>query len=162
MYWMKEYGIRRRSISDAVYIKHNPDGDPFKMKPIKTISDAKLLGLGLGIFWGEGNKANPWAVRVGNTDAKLLTTFMEFLVRLCGVDRDDLRFGLQIFSDIDPKKALKYWITALGVPLTQFYKVTVTKSGSIGTYRKKSQFGVVTLIYNNKHLRDIVIGMLPS
>lgn len=28
-YWMNQHNINRRSISDAVYMKLNPDGDPF-------------------------------------------------------------------------------------------------------------------------------------
>ncbi len=28
-YWLQKYGIQRRSISEAVYIRSNPQGDPF-------------------------------------------------------------------------------------------------------------------------------------
>lgn len=55
---MDKYQIKRRSISDAIYHKHNPKGDPFKVKPINNIEEAQLLGMGLGLYWGEGNKAN--------------------------------------------------------------------------------------------------------
>ena len=161
VYWMNKYGIERRTISDAIYQKHNPQGDPFAIKPIKTVTDAKLLGLGLGLYWGEGNKANKHSVRLGNTDPELIRVFMEFLTKLFGVNKDRLKFSLQIFSDIDPQEALSHWINYLNVSADQFYKVSVIKSGSVGTYRNKNRHGVLTIYFHNKKLRDIINDMLP-
>jgi hypothetical protein len=33
-YWMDQFGIKRRSISEAIYKKRNPYGDPFEMKMV--------------------------------------------------------------------------------------------------------------------------------
>ena len=161
VYWMDKYHIKRRTISDAIYQKHNPDGDPFSVRPIKNTDDAKLLGMGVGLYWGEGNKANKHSVRLGNTDPALLNIFIKFLVDLFGVDKTRLRFGLQLFSDTNPDDALAFWTNKLGVNASQFYKITVTISGSIGTYRHKNINGVLTVYYHNKKLRDILISMLP-
>jgi hypothetical protein len=161
VYWMNKFEIPRRTISDAIYQKNNPNGDPFKIKTPLTKADSKLMGMGIGLYWGEGNKANKHSVRLGNTDPDLIKTFMRFLIELFGVQKDDLRFGLQIFTDIDPEIALHYWTEQLGVEGSQFGKITVTISGSIGTYRKKSLYGVVTVMYHNKKLRDTIVQMLP-
>lgn len=161
VYWMKKYDIKRRSISEAIYAQHNPNGDPFTVKPITTREQAKLLGIGIGLYWGEGTKANKWSVRLGNTDPALLRTFITFLVKIFEVKQADMRFALQIFSDINPHEALEYWVHELGVMPSQFGRPTVTISGSIGTYRKKSSYGVVTVSYHNKKLRDILVSMLP-
>ncbi len=160
-YWMDIYEIKRRSISEAIYQKNNPNGDPFKIATIKSIKKAKLYGLGIGLYWGEGTKASKNSVRLGNSDPMLLNIFIKFLQECFNVDKKDLRFGLQIFSDIDPTDALKYWSSELDAKLSQFYKVHVTISGSVGTYRHKSKYGVVTIYFNNKKLRDILVGMLP-
>jgi hypothetical protein len=161
-YWMDKYGIERRSRSDASYIKHNPGGDPFLIKEITSVSEAELWGIGMGLFWGEGNKADKYAVRLGNTDHKMIQTFIRFLVELCGVDKNKLKFSLQLFSDCDPKTELKYWTQSLGVHTSQFYKITVTISGSLGTYRKKSEHGVLQVYFHNKKLRDFLIAQLPT
>lgn len=160
-YWMSRHGIERRARNEAIYLIHNPKGDPFKVRPINTIEKAELFGLGLGLYWGEGNKLNKHSVRLGNTDPELINTFVSFLVELYGVDRDMLRFGLQLFTDIDADTALSYWCDKLDVKPSQFYRITVTISGAIGTYRKKSQYGVVTVYYHNKKLRDVLVGLLP-
>lgn len=160
-YWMDKYRIKRRPISDAIYLKHNPDGDPFKFVPPRTKADMFLFGLGLGLYWGEGTKANKYAVRLGNTDPALLRRFIDYMMRFFSVRKRDFRFGLQIFTDIHTNEALDYWTKKLSVSAKQFGKVVVTQSGSLGTYRKKSQYGVVTVLYHNKKLRDILVGLLP-
>lgn len=162
VYWMDKYQIKRRTISDAIYHRANPKGDPFLLKLATTLEEAKLLGLGIGLYWGEGTKASTHQVRLGNSDPALLKNFINFLVKICGVERSRLKFGLQIFTDINPAEALTYWVRELNVDVSQFYKVHVTISGSIGTYRKRSKYGVVTVYFNNKKLRDILVGLLPS
>lgn len=157
-YWMSKHKIQRRSISEAIYRRRHPAGDPFKIRRARTAAEARLVGLGIGLYWGEGTKANRHAVRLGNTDPDLLRTFILFLTRMCGVKRSDLRFGLQLFSDIDSETALYYWGKQLKVKRSQFYKVIVTPSGSLGTYRKKSPYGVITVYYTNKKLRDILVA----
>ena len=75
-YWMKKHNFKRRSISEAIYRKCNPNGDPFTLKIIKSAKEAKLMGMGLGLYWGEGNKANKHSLRLGNTDTGLLNMFI--------------------------------------------------------------------------------------
>src|SRR3989344_806379 len=104
-YWMDKYLIKTRTISDAIYIKHNPNGDPFTFISPKNSEEAKLFGLGLGLYWGEGTKANLNSVRLGNTDPKLLKRFVEFLIKFFGIKKSDFTFGLQIFTDISPDEA---------------------------------------------------------
>lgn len=56
IYYMNKHAIKRRSIGEAIYRKHNPNGDPFKLRAIRSSADAKLLGLGLGLYWGRGQR----------------------------------------------------------------------------------------------------------
>ncbi len=160
-YWMEAYRVPKRSSSDAMYAKHNPNGDPFSFREPQNIDEAKLFGLGIGLYWGEGTKANKNSIRLGNTDPKLINEFMRFLIRFFGVRKVDMSFGLQIFGDIKPEAALDFWVRNLRIQRHQILKPTVTKSGSIGTYRKKSEYGVMTVMYHNKKLRDLLMSKLP-
>ena len=74
------------------------------------------------------------------------------------IDDSKLRFALKIFTDMDQKKEEKFWRDFLSVEAGQFYKTINTRSGSIGTYRMKSEHGVLTLYFGNKKLRDILIN----
>ena len=160
-YWLSKENVKKRSISEAIYIKHNPKGDPFKFIPPVNSEEAKLFGMGLGLYWGEGTKANKSTVRLGNSDAELLNVFIKFLITFFKIRKKDLRFHLHIFTDIDMDEAYKYWIKKLKVKKEQFYKPIVTKTGKLGTYRKKSKYGVVTVYYCNKKLRDLLVNSLP-
>jgi len=161
-YWLAKYQIKKRTISEAIYVKHNPKGDPFKFIVPKSAEDAELFGLGLGLYWGEGTKANKDSIRLGNTDPNLIKKFIEFLIRFFSIKKKDLHFGLQIFSDIEVERALDFWIKRLKIKRSQFYKPIISISGSIGTYKKKSEYGVLTVMYHNKKLRNLLVELLPK
>lgn len=157
-YWFAKHKIKKRSISQAMYIKHNPKGDPFIIRIPTTLEDAKLFGLGVGLYWGEGSKKSKNQVRLGNTDPALIKIFIKFLHRCCGVSKAKLKFGLQIFSDIKPNHAIVFWQNQLGVGRKQFMKPTITPARSIGTYREKTKYGVMTVYFNNTKLRNILVN----
>ena len=160
-YWRKRHAIPARTRSEASYIKHNGLTDPFTIKTRMTPRDRQLYGLGVGIYWGEGNKKNPHAVRVGNTDPLLVKTFVMFLKEICGVKEDKIRYSLQVFTDVSTHKALKFWQSELGITRNQITPtVTRTQSGKIGTYKTKNQHGVITVYVFNKKLRDWLVGQL--
>src|ERR1041385_8354584 len=87
-YWMDKHSIVRRNISDAIYAKHNPSGDPFDIKTVSSVEEALTMGVGIGLFWGEGNKADKYSVRLGNTNPALIKAFIKFLVEICGVKKE--------------------------------------------------------------------------
>jgi hypothetical protein len=161
-YWLQKHNIQKRSISNAVYIRSNPNGDPFSYKKPRSESDWFLYGLGLGLFWGEGNKMSKNSVRLGNTDADLIKKFLLFLKVIYQIQDEKLRFGLQIFNDIPKDKALNYWSTKLSVPKSRFQKVVVTKSVRKGTYKKKSEYGVLTVYFSNTKLRDTIMSAITK
>lgn len=161
-YWMDKHSIKSRTISEAIYLWHNPNGDPFQYSPPKTLNDYKLFGLGLGLYWGEGTRSDKGAVRLGNTDPELINTFINFLKRFFGIKKRDIKLGLQIFSDISKKQALNYWSKKLNIKKEQFQKTVVTKSGSIGTYRHKNLHGVLTIYYCNTKMRKLMDELMPT
>lgn len=160
-YWLGKHKIQKRTISDAVYLKNNPNGDPFS-KPLLAQENMFLYGLGLGLYWGEGNKANKHAVRLGNTDPDLVKMFLMFLEQIYNIDTKKLRFGLQIFSDCSADESIKFWSTQLSVHKDKFYKVIITKSSKSGTYTNKNFHGVLTVYFSNVKLRDMIISAIDD
>jgi hypothetical protein len=161
-YWLSKYSIRKRSISEAIYLQRNPKGDPFSLTKIDSFKKSFLYGLGLGLYWGEGTKSNTLSIRLGNADPRLLRAFIAFLKEIYKIDQSKLRFGLQIFSDISPEESMEYWSKELGFPKKLFQKPIVTPARGPGTYRKKLKYGVVTVYFNNKKLRDIICDALAK
>lgn len=155
VYWMNYYGLERRQISDAVYAKWNPDGDPFSIKPLETVEDKELLALAIGLYMGEGSRKNKHHVSMANTNPDLLNVFIRFLVEICGVAKTDLRCALNIFDDRNVEEALSWWSEQIQIPLEQFYKPTVRPSRG-GNYLKISQFGTLSIYFTNVKLKRII------
>lgn len=158
---MQKFNIPRRSRSEASYAKWNPNGDPFKIKNKLSQNEIFLKGLGLGLYWGEGDKS-PFntSVRMGNSDPRLIKKFREFLVKICGIKKEKLGYSLILFNDIDKEKAIKFWEDQLGIKRTQLGKVIEIPPQGKGTYKKKSQFGVLTFTFTNKKLKEQILEMI--
>jgi len=160
VYWMRKYGILRRSRSEAIYIKLNPKGDPFKIKNKLNKDESFLKGLGLGLYWGEGNKANKTAVRLGNSDPKLIKLFRYFLIKICGVKKEKFKYNLLLFNDANKKKAVNFWEKELGSPTIRIGSITALKPRGKGNYKNKSMTGVLMIEFNNIKLKKEIDKML--
>jgi hypothetical protein len=161
-YWLAKFKIPKRSISEAIYHLKNPQGDPFIFIEPKTLKSGILFGMGLALYWGEGAKRGTGAVRLSNADPKLIYTFIQFLKVIFQVDKNKLRFGLQIFKDISPSEALSHWTRELKVKPEQFYKPTYLKVRGMGTYNYKSKHGTAILYFNNIKLKRIICKMIEN
>lgn len=160
VYWLKKYQVKKRSLSEAIYLKYYPYGDPFKIKKRLTPEEKQLLGLGIGIYWGEGNKASRSSIAVSNSDPKLIKKFVEFLIRICQINTKKLKFSLQIFNDANPEASLKYWCSRLQIPKNKFYKPMVIPPQGKGTYKRKSKYGICCVVFGNVKLKKWIMSQL--
>lgn len=162
-YWMGRHDIPRRSWSEATYVKRNPNGDPFRIKQRLNKSDILLRGLGLGLYWGEGDKsANNTQFRISNTDPFLIKKFREFLIKICGVRIEKIKYSLVIFNDGNKLKAINFWKKYLKIKKNQLGKVINIPSQGKGTYKEKNQFGVITITVSNKKLKEKILEQIKQ
>ncbi len=153
-YWMTKFGVPKRDWSEATYIQRNPDGDPFSIKLPETPEEWRLFGVGLGLHMGEGAKTG-WAVSLVNNNPGIHRTFIRFLEHICGVDRKDLRADLIIFRDCDIEGSLTWWSQQLDLDASQFSRPHIRESRG-GTYSRKSQYGTLTVRFDNVKLKNII------
>lgn len=151
VYWMKKYGIARRSYSEATYLQKNPKGDPFKIIPINSPEKTELLSLAIGLFLGEGNKRDKFHVRFTNSDSKIIKVFLSFIRKICGVKEQKIQAFINIFDDRIYEKSLDYWVRITEIPPFRFYKPTI-RPRKIGTYKNKSKYGTITIVVSNTKL----------
>ena len=112
------------------------------------------MGLGLGIYWGEGSKKSKYSLRVANTDVGIIKTFRKFLLDICGVRKNKITFSIVCFNDVDPDNSRNFWAKELGILPEKFGKITVIPKQGKGTYKKKSLYGVCTIQVSNIKLRN--------
>ncbi len=156
IYLMDKHRIKRRSRSEASYCKHNPNGDPFKIKEHLTPAQECLKALALGLYWGEGTKYNPISIRLANSDPSLLRVFIKFLREICGVLPQKIRLWVTIHKDVPAEIAEEYWSCQLNTPLSQFSKIVIIDNRGNGTYKNKSLYGTATVCVHNAKLRQIL------
>lgn len=159
-YWMNKYNINRRSISTALYRKNNPSGDPFSIKKRLSVKEQFLLGIGLGLYWGEGNKADKYSVRVGTTDSEMIRVFRLFLKTICGVSDNKFKYSLICFKNAGVQSARNYWSKQLNIKPSLLGKITKIPSLGKGNYRKTSQHGVCTIYVFNIKLKKWIMDQL--
>ena len=85
-----------------------------------------------------------------------------FLKTCFNIKEEKLKFGLQIFTTDPVKPILNFWLKNLKVQPKQFHKITVTPSRGDGTYRRKMPYGVLTVYFHNKKLRNIICKTIEN
>jgi len=151
-----ENGIKRRTHSEANYIKANPDGDPFKIRKKLTPEEEHLKSMSLGLYLTEGNLRHKHSVRFSNSNPGIVKIFVKFLKIICRVPVDKIKASLIVYPDINVEDARKYWSNFLGLPWEQFTKTTVLKSRNNGSSKKHSDVGTATIYVHNSKLLNII------
>ena len=158
IYLMNKYGISRRNRSDAIYLQHNKQIAPYKIKVNLTEDEEKLKGLALGLLWADGYKGNPYTLRAHCADYKIINILISFLTLICGVPRKKIRISLAIAEELNVKQVECLWSDNLKLPLLQFYKTTVLKKRENGSHKRhrRAEYGVATLYIHNVKLVKIL------
>ena len=159
-YWLNKCNVPRRLPSEAAYVKWNPNGDPFKIENKLNKNEILLKGLGLGLYLGEGNKASDHSVRLGNSDPKLIRLFRKFLIKICGIKEEKLRYSLLLFNDANKSNAIDFWNRELDLIPNRIKSIFSLKSRGKGTYKKKSMTGVLIIEFCNTKLKKEIDKMV--
>ena len=151
LYWLKKYGIARRSWSESTYIKLNPAGDPFTIPRRLTKRQETLLAAGLLLYWAEGKKGGE-GVHIGNLDPRLLQLFARFLREVCQIREDRLRVRAQVYHKFSSTAARRYWSRTLRIPPSRVHVYRHTDPRS-KFCQQWSPYGIAILEFNSKKLK---------
>jgi len=97
---------------------------------IFPLSKRELYLAGLFLYWGEGSKSQPTNLSISNSDPSIINFFIYWLSKSLSVPKKKMRVYLQLYSDMDIEKEIKFWSEALKIPLRQFSRPYVKKSSS--------------------------------
>ena len=145
-----------------MYLKLNPKGDPFKIVEVFDSEKNFLRGLGIGIYWGEGQKTTNNAIRVANTDAGMIRNFRRFLLEICGLEERKIFYSIVCFKDSDVENVKAHWSKELGINPDKFGKIVRIPKQGKGTYKRKSEFGVCTITVSNPKLKLWIMNQIKD
>lgn len=158
IYLMNKHGISRRTRSDAIYLQHNKQIAPYKIKIHLMPDEEKLKGLALGLLWADGYKGNPYTLRAHSSDPQIINILISFLTLICGVPREKIRISLSTSDGLDVREMENFWSEKSSIPLSQFYKTTVFANRGKNNHdrRPRAENGVATLHIHNVKLVKIL------
>ncbi len=154
--FMRRYGLVRRSAAETnniAYVRQDPS---YHLKKYLTPKEEKLKIAGIMLYWAEGSKnlarQNRGAtVDLANSDPLMIQLFLEFLRKICGIDKKRLRILLYCYANQDIKALKRYWHKVTKISLNQFIKSYVREDflpDKIG----KMKYGLVHIRYSDKKL----------
>ena len=114
----------------------------------------------IAAYWGEGDKRSRNNIRLINTDPLMLLLFIEFLVRFCGVLKENIKAAIFIYPDINEQICRAYWEKEIGI--SNFHKTMVLPSRH---KTRKLQYGTCSVIVSNTYLKKkmlLWIDQLPK
>ena len=114
------------------------------MEQLRDI-DIMMLGLGLGLYWGEGSKTSRGSIELSNTDPRVIQIHVLFLVKCLNISVSKMRCHVGLHSHLSIQKAEKYWSGISGIPLSQFQKTSIQKSRAGKGERDRLPFGTFTV-----------------
>lgn len=159
-YWLGKSGVKKRTLSEAIYLKANKDGDPFNIDIRVETNNPVLYGLGVGIYGGEGEKASRHHVSVANGDYRIIVSFRRFLREVCGLKESKIRYSIVCFNDSNIVEVERYWLNKLELKGKVFGKIVQVPSQGRGTYKRKSVNGVCTITVSNIKLKSWITGQI--
>ena len=156
-YWLRTYGIPRRSWSDSAYVKQNPKGDPFIIPDKLSSRQQEFLKAGLLLYWAEGNKGKD-AIRLANLDPRMLMVFLGFLREVCSVNEERIYIYVRVQRGFSLNDARQYWMNMLHLSMTnvQVYQHTDKRSKP---FQQKSRYGIATLEFHSTKFKRWLDGV---
>lgn len=160
-YWMDRYNLRRRSGSESAYAKHNPNGDPFKIREKLNHKDKELLLCGLMLYWAEGSRRNKHTIQMANLDYRLTSLFIKFLKKICRVREEKICLNIQLYKRFDKENTRNYWSRILKVP-RRFISVNIHSDARSKPDNQWSKYGIARIEIRNMKLKQWIDSALDN
>ena len=106
---------------------------------VGKLSYRELWLIGIALYWAEGHKERAHAslIKLGNSDPYLINIFLEWLQKICKIDRKDIHFRIYLHETSKDrlKEVQSYWARITKFPKKNFQKIS-WKKHKINTHRK--------------------------
>lgn len=106
---------------------------------IGKLSNRELWLIGIALYWAEGHKekAHSSLIKLGNSDPNLINIFLEWLQKICKINKEDIRFRIYLHETSKDRlgEVIRHWARITKFPKKVFQKIS-WKKHKINTHRK--------------------------
>ncbi len=152
VYWIDKHKIPKRSLSDAIYHRHNGATDPFNIKTDLSPEEEKLKAFALALWITEGSPKRYDQVYTSNSNPDIIGLFVGFLEKVCRVEKSKIRLRILYYPNMDMKvdEVIEFWQQVTGLERNQIaYDLYKPEHN----YRTKSKYGTATVTVSNIKLQ---------
>lgn len=155
-YFMRRHNLSRRTLKEDNRLRFEKKPLSYRIRKNLNTEQKMLKSVGVTLYWGEGYKTKKSnGIDLANSDVSMIMVFLRFLREICGVNENRIRVLLYCYANQDPKKLVRFWSKATGIPHKQFTRPYVRhdfNTNMIG----KMPYGMVHLRYADKKLLAVI------
>lgn len=142
-------------------------------RDIGTIDLKQLRLIGTALYWAEGYKRpimrngkerTYHPISFANNDPELVKIFIEFLSRVCNIDKERMKAEIHGHEHLNENAAKKYWINATGISEKNFCKTYLGVSrSSLGKKPfNRLPHGTIRIRVNDTKLFHRIMGWIDG
>jgi len=168
--WLKDISYRpnketikriKRARAKSGQVKHRKKiesiqrAERLAKKDIGILTKRDLFMLGIGLYWGEGDKASRDGVRITNSDSEIIKTFIRWFREICGLSTDNFTLTVYTYPNNDAAKDIEYWSKITKIPQKQFKKTQIDiRKNKSSKKRKMLPHGTLKLVVKSNGNKD--------
>lgn len=127
------------------------------------LSSRELFIAGLFLYWGEGRKGFASDIAVVNTDPEVIKFFVYWFVKMLKIPKQDLRFTLHLYSDMDVGLEHRFWMRELKISRSQFRGPYIKKTRKDRiTHKGGHGHGTCRVYFNNVRLKEEIMMAIEA
>lgn len=124
-----------------------------KIEFIKLLNKPLFIA-GLMLYWGEGDNKPKNPLRLTNTNPKVISLYVKFLITILRIPKKIIKINLILYPDLNEKKCLNFWSNITDINSANFYKTQFIK-GRHPTKRVNN--GICMIICNSRQLKEKIL-----
>ena len=161
-YFMRQHELKRRGLQEQSRARFERKPLSFQLKSELTLEEEKLKVAGAMLYWGEGfQSSDADCVDFANSKPGMISLFLKFLRKVCGVQETRLRLYLYCYANQNPMDLMKFWSKLTRMPLSKFTKPYI-RSDFDKAKINKMKFGLLHIRYYDKKLLQVIRGWIEE
>jgi len=133
------------------------------LSKIGKLSKRDRFIAGVGLYIGDGGKGDK-RFAFSNSDPKTIKFVSEWLIEFFSISPAKMAGQIWIHSNLDEKKARKYWSKLTKIPDERIYKsyIAKNKTDSKKVRKQLHEYGVFTLLYLSSSTQREMLGLMAG
>lgn len=124
-------------------------------KELGKITKRDLWLLGIGLYWGEGDKSSSEGVKIMNSDPLMIKMMIKWFKEICKLNYNNFRAAVHIYPDNDIKEAIEYWSKITKIPKSQFGKTQIDiRKNKSKKKKNKLPYGTIKITIKSNRKKE--------